>query len=107
MKLAISSVIAAVLSACGMASAIYSPMFIWAIVTARYDWYMEMYSPQIKRVPPEIYITCWPTFFALTAILCYFAAKHYPNRKAIPWAGAGLGILFVVVFWFRNGSIFR
>lgn len=99
----IKSTLAALFSACAVASIAYSPMLVWAIVIQRYDWRMEMHGPQIRAVPGEIRWLVAIVFAILAIGMCIDVSAAYPKWKSAPRWACALGLGAGLVYWLFYG----
>lgn len=100
----IKTAVAALSTACAAASILYSPMLLLAIAKGD-DWRMQMYSPQIDRVPLELREFVALGFALLAGILCVDVCAAYPDRKPLALAGCLAGVGAVAAYWFFWGPI--
>lgn len=97
MKQAISTALAAMSSASFMASLLYSPALIWAILTLDEGWRWELLRPQIRAFPDGWHVSIVVTCLALAVVLC---AKWRAS-----WWVCSLSSGLVLMYWLLHGSI--
>jgi len=101
----IKSLVATLSTACATASAMYSPMLLWALVTFKEDWRLELLRPQMDRVAPAVHTGSVLVFIALAAVMCIDVCAAYPKWKPMALCGPVVATLTVLAGWFFIGPL--